>query len=210
MDRLELRGFYFITDSELSTTSIEEQVGAAISGGARVIQYREKNKSKEDMVSVCKGLKSLCAGKAIFIVNDFVDVAFEADADGVHIGQEDTSLAEARKILGGKIIGVTVHDVDEAVKAEEDGADYLGVSPIFHTDTKKDAGTPSGVKLIRDIKEKVKVPVVAIGGINESNIDSVIEAGADMACAISATVAKEDIKNAVESFAEKITSNQTS
>lgn len=175
-------------------------------GGAVAVQYREKELPRGEMVKVARKLRKICSGKALFIINDLVDVALEVGADGVHLGQGDMDLKEARRILGpGKVIGVTVHDVAEAVKAEEDGADYVGASPIFATTTKPDAGEPAGLKLIKDIKARVSILVAAIGGINESNIDSVIEAGADMACAISATVASDDIKSAVKYFAGKWT-----
>jgi len=113
-------------------------------------------------------------------------------------------LEAARRILGSrKIVGVTVHNIEEAVKAEWEGADYLGLSPIFSTSTKLDAGPAAGLELIRKVKKTVRLPCVAIGGINEKNADSVIKAGADSLSAISATVAKDDVEKAVRLFANK-------
>jgi len=199
-----MRGFYFITDRGLSTKDDVAAAEDAVAAGAKVVQYREKQLSHEEKVSVAGKIKKVCAGKALFIINNDVDVALEVDADGVHLGQDDMPVSEAREILGDdKIIGVTVHDVAEAVEAEEGGADYVGASPIYSTSTKPDAGEPSGLKLICDVKEAVDIPVAAIGGINESNIDEVVAAGADMACAISATVAKKDIQEAVRFFVGK-------
>ncbi len=201
-----MRGFYFITARRLSTKPDLDAVADAVDGGAKIIQYREKHLPKNEMIKIAKKMKGICAGKALFIVNDDVDVAAASGADGVHLGQDDAKIREARKTLGkDKVIGVTVHDVEEALEAEKEGADYLGASPIFSTTTKKDAGKPSGTLLIREIKKAVDLPVAAIGGINEQNIDEVISSGADMACAISATVAKEDIKAAVKYFASKWT-----
>jgi len=139
----------------------------------------------------------------IFIINDRVDIALAVDADGVHIGNDDMPYGVSRKLLGKKkIIGVTVHNVKEAVKAQKMGADYLGVSPIFSTGTKKDAGLPVGVELIKKIKRSVSIPIIAIGGINLSNAPRVIEAGANGLCAISAVVTKQNVKQEIEKFQE--------
>ena len=201
---MRLRGFYFITDSGLCRKSDQDAVSAAVEGGCSVVQYREKNLTSRAMIHVAGRIREITRGRAVFLVNDRVGIAMAVDADGVHLGQEDTPLEDARRLLGkGKIIGVTVHNVVEAVAAKAAGADYLAVSPIFQTTTKADAGKPAGVQLIRDVKAAVDLPVAAIGGINEANVDQVMAAGADMVCAISATVAKDDIKAAVEYFSRK-------
>jgi thiamine-phosphate pyrophosphorylase len=200
---MKLRGFYFITDRKLSAKGDTDAVRDALEGGAKIVQYREKDLSTRKMVEVAEELRSITSGRALLIINDRIDVAMAAGADGVHLGQDDMNIEDARRILGRKsIIGVTVHDADEAVKAETEGASYVGASPIFPTATKLDAGLPSGPKLIREIKEVVEIPVAAIGGINEKNVGSVIEAGADMVCAVSATVAKKNIKKAVKFFSD--------
>jgi thiamine-phosphate pyrophosphorylase len=135
----------------------------------------------------------------MFLVDDRIDVALAANASGVHIGQGDMPLVLARKILGNKrIIGVTVHNPKEALQAQKGGADYVSVSPIFSTGTKSDAGAPCGVGLIKEIKKKVRLPVAAIGGINETNIKQVIAAGADSAAVISAIICSDDPKAAAK------------
>jgi thiamine-phosphate pyrophosphorylase len=145
-------------------------------------------------------LGELCR-HTLFRVNDRVDVALEVGADGVHLGQEDLSCHEARKLLGpDKIIGVTVHNVAEALAAQAGGADYLGVSPIFSTATKADAGDPTGVALLNEIRRRVTLPLVAIGGITLANAPAVIAAGADAVCAISAVVAHPDVKSEIGKF----------
>ncbi|MBM3308902.1 MAG: thiamine phosphate synthase [Candidatus Altiarchaeales archaeon] len=202
---MKLRGFYFITDSKLSRKTNVEDVKSAVKGGAKIVQYREKGKNLADFLIEAFELKKICNGKGVlFLINDSVSACLLTDADGVHLGQEDMPLETARNILGKeKVIGVTAHNVEEAVESERNGTDYLGLSPIFHTNTKLDAGPAAGLQLIRDVKKKVKIPCAAIGGINESNVDSVIQTGADMVSAISATVAKDSVEKAVKFFADK-------
>ena len=147
----------------------------------------------------------LCRGRAIFIVNDRIDVALAVDADGVHIGQEDMPFTIARRLLGpDKIIGLTVHNVGEAEEAERLGADYIGLSPVFSTGTKQDAGAPCGIPMVRTVRERVRLPVVAIGGITRENVAGVISAGADSAAAISAVVCAEDVYRETMAFREII------
>ena len=138
-------------------------------------------------------MRDLCR-RTRFLVNDRVDLALEVGADGVHLGQEDLSYYEARNLLGpDKIIGVTVHNVAEALAAQAAGADYLGVSPIFATATKADAGAPTGVALLAEIRRRVTLPLVAIGGITLANAPVVIAAGAEAVCAIAAVVTQADV-----------------
>ena len=201
-----ISGLYFITDSKLTRKTVIEDVKAAIDADVKVIQYREKEKSTKEMFLEAKEIKKLCAN-VLFIINDGIDICLSADADGVHLGQDDMPFLEARKILGDKIIGVTVHNVNEAIEAEEIGADYIGVSPIFETSTKKDAGPAAGLKLIKDVKNKVSLPIIAIGGINLENVDSVIKAGADSVAVISAIVTKDDVYTECKKFINKFDKN---
>jgi thiamine-phosphate pyrophosphorylase len=195
-----VRGYYFITDSSLSRAGNESDVAAAVAAGVRVVQYREKQGRPRDLAAAARHLKELCRHLR-FLVNDRVDVALEVGADGVHLGQEDLSCREARRLLGpGKIIGVTVHNLAEALAAQAAGADYLGVSPIFTTATKADAGAPTGVALVAEIRRRVSIPLVAIGGITLENAPAVIGAGADAVCAISAVVTKADVRAEIEKF----------
>lgn len=195
-----IRGYYFITDAGLSVRGNLRDVRDAVRAGAAVVQYREKGKPTCEMVAEACRIRRLCAD-TLFIVNDRVDVALASRADGVHLGNDDMPYAAARRLLGGKrIIGVTVHSVREARAAERAGADYVGVSPIFATSTKKDAGAPGGVGLVRRVRRAVSLPVVAIGGITLENAPAVIGAGADAVCAVSAVVASPDPLRAVREF----------
>ena len=206
-EKLEDMDLYFITDSKLTRKTILEDVKSAIRAGVKIIQYREKGESTQDMIKEAKEIGELCKkNKVLFIINDRVDIVLAVDADGVHLGNKDMTYSIARKILGTKkIIGLTVHNVREAVEAERIGADYVGVSPIFETKTKLDAGRPAGLKLIKDVKKAIKIPFVAIGGINENNIGSVIEAGARSVAAISAIVTKDNVEKECKKFREVIT-----
>ncbi|HAX61356.1 MAG TPA: thiamine phosphate synthase [Elusimicrobia bacterium] len=199
-----ISGYYFITDEKLSKAGNVSDVKNAVSAGVKIVQYRNKCGSTKEMYDDAVKLKEICRKKnVIFIINDRMDIAIASDSDGVHIGQDDMPYSVARKILGkNKIIGVTVHSLKEAETALKQDADYLGVSPVFSTDTKNDAGKPCGISLIKKIKSRLcgTIPVVAIGGINLSNAGEVIAVGADALCAISATVTKNDVKKEIEKF----------
>lgn len=196
-----MRGYYFITDAGLSRKGNEHDVREAIRAGVSVVQYRAKNLSTRAMLDEAARLRRLCKGKALFLVNDRVDVCLASSADGVHLGQEDMPCNQARRILGKKrVIGVTVHTPAQALAAVRDGADYLAVSPVFATSTKADAGAACGTARISEIRGKVDLPLVAIGGITLANAQSVIEAGADCVCAISAVVAAADVGAEIRKF----------
>jgi len=198
-----MKGYYFITDSALSKTGTLSDVQNAITARVSFIQYRNKNASIKQMCFEASQIKDLCSEKTKLIINDRADVALAVDADGVHLGQDDVTYEIARSLLGNeKIIGVTVHTLEEAISAEKKGADYLGISPIFGTTTKKDAGNATGVELIKEIKNECSLPLIAIGGITLENAKSVVDAGADGLCAISAVVAKENVKKEILKFQE--------
>lgn len=209
MPELKDFGLYFITDSRLTRKTVIEDVKSAIKGGVKLIQYREKDASKEQMLAEAKEIKKLCQkNSVIFLVNDRIDIALAADADGVHLGQDDARYETARKLLGkNKIIGLTTHNVKESVEAKKLGADYIGLSPIFSTSTKADAGKACGTEMITQVKKYVKIPVVAVGGINESNISQVLKAGAKNIAIISAILTKDDVEQAVKGFIGKISQN---
>ena len=195
-----MNGYYFITDSKLSRAGNVSDVQSAVAAGVNVVQYRQPDASATELFAEAAALRKLCR-RTLFLVNDRVDIALAVQADGVHLGQEDLPLTAARKLLGReKIIGLTVHSLDEARQAEAAGADYLGISPIFTTQTKADAGRPAGIQLIRQIKRAVKIPLVAIGGINLANAPEVVQSGADGLCAISAVVSREDVRGEIEKF----------
>ncbi|HGJ67255.1 TPA: thiamine phosphate synthase [bacterium] len=199
-------GLYFITDRNLTRKTIIDDVISALKAGVKVIQYREKELSTKEMYQEAKVIRELTyKNDALFIINDRIDISLAVDADGVHIGQEDMPFEKARELLGqDKIIGLTVHNIDEAMVGESLMADYLGVSPIFATKTKKDAGKPSGIKLIEDIKEKVNIPLVAIGGINLSNVGQILQTGVKNVAVISAIVASDNVELECKKFIGKI------
>ena len=195
-----MKGYYFITDSGLSRAGNASDVRQAVDCGVEVVQYRNKNAETREMFEEAIRLREICED-ALFLINDRIDIALAAEADGVHLGQSDMPISEARRLLGPeKIIGLTVHNIAEALEAERLGADYLGVSPIFQTATKKDAGKPAGIALIEEIRRRVEIPLVAIGGINHANAADVIRAGADGVCAISCVVAKENVRLEIRKF----------
>ena len=195
-----MKGYYFITDSKLSLAGNFNDVSMAVACGVSVVQYRNKNAKTREMYEEAVRLREICRD-TLFLINDRVDIALAVNADGVHLGQSDMPCEAARKLLGGeKIIGITVHNLAEAVQAEGIGADYLGVSPIFQTATKPDAGKPAGISLIEEIRANVDIPLIAIGGIDHSNAIDVIRAGADGLCAISSVVAKEDVNAEIKKF----------
>ena len=190
---------YVITDEAISNgLSHAEVAKRAIDGGADVIQLRIKNCGCHELVSVGLALRALTKRtKTIFIVNDRLDVALACGADGVHVGQEDMRASVARQIAPpGFIIGVSVGTVDEADRAEQEGADYVAVSPVFSTASKDDAGPGYGLDALRKIRNTVTIPVIAIGGIGQENAQDVITAGADGVAVISAVVGSRDITRA--------------
>src|SRR5712692_3227162 len=152
-----------------------------LSGGAKLVQLRAKELSSGEFFILAKEARQLTreAG-ATFIVNDRADIALACNADGVHLGQDDLPLVAARKVLGpDKIIGISTHDLDQARSAELNGADYIGFGPIFGSTTKDTGYSPRGLDMLREIRAAVKLPIVAIGGINENNVAEVWKAGAD-------------------------------
>lgn len=191
---------YVIIDPKASRGRSDLQVAAAaIEGGADVLQLRDKEASSGRLYRVALQLRKLTRDAGIpFIVNDRLDIALATDADGIHVGQTDLPASVVREIMGpARILGVSVNTVEEAILAERDGADYLGVGPVFEArGTKPDAGLPLGVERIARIRHRCGLPIVAIGGINAENARTVRKAGADAAAVISAIVAADDIAHA--------------
>ena len=205
MIKFDDANFYFVTDSELSKNNIFSDAENAIKAGCKIIQYREKNKSTKDMIEEARQLKEICEGKAILLVDDRVDVALAVGADGVHIGQEDIPYETARLLLGmNKIIGLTVHNLEEAIEAEKLGVNYIGLAPIFKTDTKEDAREPIGTKMIETVRKNVSLPIVAVGGINKHNVKDVIDSGADSVVSIYAVLNSDNVYNEVSEFVKII------
>lgn len=187
---------YVVTDAGLSRgRSHLAVIEAAIAGGATVVQYREKAASTRQMIAEALALRELTRRAGVpLIVNDRLDVALAIDADGVHVGQDDMPAAVARRLIGpDKLLGVSAANLAEAMQAVQDGADYLGVGPVFATPTKPDAAPPIGMEGLREICRHVPLPVVAIGGINAANAAAAIAAGAQGIAVVSAVVAAEDV-----------------
>ncbi len=201
-----IEGLYFVTDSKLTKQGILKDVKQVIKAGCKIVQYREKKKSSEEMFKEAKQLADLCKNKdVLFIVNDRLDIALAVDADGVHLGQNDLPLVLAREILGKKkIIGTSNYSVEEAKQSEKAGVDYISIGPVFHTDTKKDAGPALGLELLKQVRAITKLPIVGIGGVNEENLGEVLQAGADSVAIISAIVSTENPGKAAERIIEKI------
>lgn len=178
----------------------------AVKGGATIIQFREKGKSTREILEMAMALHELLADREIpLIINDRLDIALAVGASGVHIGQDDMSLEVARRILGSeRIIGVSARNLEEAVRAARGGADYLGVGPIFATSSKGDAGEPTGLKTLSDIKKTIDIPIVAIGGVSLDNVEAIIEAGADGVAVISAVAFAPEMRRASEDLLGKI------
>jgi hydroxymethylpyrimidine kinase/phosphomethylpyrimidine kinase/thiamine-phosphate diphosphorylase len=187
-----IQGLYLITPQG-SDTHILSTVSDGLRGGARVVQYRDKQRSPDARVDLAQQLARLCQEAGVtFLVNDDPELALACFADGVHLGQEDGSVHDARRLLGAdKLIGVSTRTVDQALKAETNGADYIGVGSIFPTSTKDDAEL-IGVETLRKIRMAVKIPLVAIGGISWLNGAGAIDAGADALAVISAVADDPD------------------
>ena len=191
-----ISGIYVITDEQLVPGRTHAQIAkAALEGGATVIQLRDKHASDEYVIEAGREIRRLTSKVgALFIVNDRLEVALACDADGLHVGQSDRPASELRFLLKAKLLGVSVLNSEQAAKARADGADHLGVGPIFATTTKADADPPTGLDMIQKTKAASGgLPIVAIGGINEGNLAEVRRAGADSAAIISAIVCAEDM-----------------
>lgn len=175
--------------------TLYEQLEQALRGGVTLVQLREKKLDEDDFLKEALSIRELCHSYNVpLIINDNVAVTLKSNADGIHIGQDDLSASEVRKLLGkDKIIGVSSHNVAEAVKAEADGADYLGVGAAFVTGTKKDAKAIAHSEILA-IRKAVNIPICTIGGISKANMSSLKGCGADGAALVSAIFSAEDIE----------------
>jgi thiamine-phosphate pyrophosphorylase len=190
---------HLLTDIVLQARfSHVELTELAIAGGADTIQFRQKSGATREMIEVARQMKKLCEESGVkFIVNDRVDVAIAAGADGVHLGQDDFPIPLARKLLGeGRIIGGSAATIAEARKCLSEGADYVGFGPVYPTTSKEDAGPVSGIDILKRVAGTISLPIIAIGGVSTENIPEVIRAGAHGIAVISAVCCQEDPERA--------------
>jgi thiamine-phosphate pyrophosphorylase len=195
---------YVITESSISKGRGNEFiVREAIAGGAEIIQLREKNWGKDKVKEEAVKLLKICKeNNVLFIVNDYVDIALEIGADGIHLGQSDIPIEKAREICGDKlIIGLSTHSVEQAIDADQEDVDYITIGPIYKTRAKD---FTAGVEIIKPVVDNVDKPVIAIGGINKENIDEVLKQGVKSIAVISAVVSADDARKAAEELVEKI------
>lgn len=205
VDRKQLC-LYAVTDRHwLGEETLEHQVELAILGGATFVQFREKQLRGEELLAQGQRVREMCRKYRVpFIVNDDVSLAAALDAEGVHVGQEDMQVQEARRRLGaGKIIGVSSHNVEEAVAAWRDGADYLGAGAVFSTSTKRDAGALPRESL-REICGAVDIPVVAIGGIDYENVSQLAGTGIAGVAVVHGVFGQGDIRSGTARLRERV------
>ncbi len=190
----KIKGLYAIVDTAfLSLDSIYDTALAIIDAGARILQLRAKDIPARTVFQIASGIVKDIPDDVLFIINDRADIAVVSGAGGVHIGQDDIPCSIVRGILGsGYIIGVSTHSIEEALEAERDGADYISFGPVFPTST-KDAGEAKGLATLREVKHSVKIPVIAIGGIDEGNLPDVLDTGVDGVAMISHILSSEDV-----------------
>ena len=201
-----ISGLYVILDRQFLAGRDElGMAGQVIEGGARVIQLRDKQSKKRELLLVAQKLRELCSQAGVlFIINDYLDLAMAVDADGLHIGQEDLPLPVVRRQLPiDKIVGCSVITPSQAIKAQNEGADYIAVGSIFPTKTKREVSVV-GEDILKELKQIVSTPLVAIGGINQNNVGEVVSAGADAVAVISAVLGEKDVRRAVQKLVEKL------
>ena len=203
---MRLTGLYVIIDTEVLVSKDKvEAASKAVRGGAKIIQLRDKHHGKGELLVMAQELKDLCCkSNTLFIINDHLDIALAADADGLHIGHTDLPLSVVRKELPvDSIVGCSARTLAQARKAEAKGADYVAVGSIFPSPTKKDA-TAIGLEQLRPIRQAISIPLVAVGGINRDNIGEVIAAGADAAAVISAVLTQENVEQTTRQLVKEI------
>jgi len=201
-----VHGLYVIVDpNACSDRDAVEVARLALEGGAAMLQWRDKHRDKGDQIADARAIRNLCREHgALFIVNDHVDLALAVGADGVHLGQHDLPAAEARTLVPESfLLGVSTNNVEEAQRAEADGASYVAVGSIFATDT-KEITRPASPDTLRQVKRGVGLPVVAIGGIDAANVAEVVAAGADAVAVISAVCSADDVRAAARELRTRI------
>ena len=198
MNSLFNGGLCFITDRDSCDLTCIEMAHIAMKAGVKWIQLRDKKRDRGCLYRNALHLRNITREYgAMLVVNDYVDIAAAVDADGVHLGQDDLPLREARKVLGAdRIIGMSTHSREQALRAESEGADYIGFGPIYNTTT-KDSGPSRGTDPLREVSNCVKIPVVAIGGISGDSVEHIIQAGADAVAIASGLLKGHLVSNAL-------------
>lgn len=197
----QLRGLYAITDEQLiKPGQFAQNIELALQGGARIIQYRDKNSAREQRLAQAANLKRLCTQyNALLIINDDIDLARTVQADGIHLGEQDSSIAAARELLGDDfLIGQSCYNRFElALQAQAEGANYVAFGAFYSSPTKPQARN-ADIELLRQAQRRLHIPVCAIGGIHAGNAAELVEAGADMVAVISGLFARDQIKSSAE------------
>jgi thiamine-phosphate pyrophosphorylase len=196
---------YVLISGKIAARSVKETARLVIDGGADAIQLREKTISDDEFISLAGEIRDITTKRGtFFIINDRVRVAREVNADGVHLGQHDMSITEAREIIGNeKIIGVSTHNIIQARQAQEDGADYIAIGPVYPTTT-KDYEPSIELEVIQKISREINIPFLAIGAITLENLDEVLNAGASRVAVCSAIISSKDILSSTKEFKNKL------
>ena len=196
------KGIYGILGEAFSLgRSNVETAKLLVEGGIDILQYREKahKKNRRDMLAECRGIRKITADAGVpFIVNDFLDIALMVDADGVHVGQEDLPVTAVKKLAPELMVGCSTHSPEQAAQAVKDGADYIGVGPIFTTQTKEDVCDAVGFEYLDHVASEHTIPFVAIGGIKRHNIKAVADRGASTICLVTEIISAPDIKERIK------------
>ncbi|HHT9135701.1 MAG TPA: thiamine phosphate synthase [Candidatus Wunengus sp. YC60] len=199
---------YVIISSALAKKPVLETLQEVIKGGADAVQLREKTMPDSEFLTLAKEFRRITSqSKTLFIVNDRAEIAKKADADGLHIGQSDLNISNARMIIGcDRILGVSTHNIVQARKAQQEGADYISVGPIFYTAT-KDYEPPVGLDYLKEVKREITIPFVAIGAINFENLREVLLAGGSRVAICSAIICSDNILEITRSFKTQVSSH---
>jgi len=198
---------YVLVDKKLlGERKVEDVIKRLVKSGVRMIQYRDKYADDGEFLNEATKIKKILRKpNVLYIINDRVDIALLIDADGVHVGQSDLPVPVARKLLGkNKIIGTSAENIKQARMAQKQGADYVGLGPIFYTTTKEKIPQPVGLDLIKQAKKELRIPFFSIGGINLDNLSSVINAGAKGIAVASAIVCSPDIAKTTKQFLKRL------
>lgn len=201
--------FCAVTDRKLlKDRKMEDVITDVIKGGVDAVQIREKDLSSKDLLELALKLREITKNKALLIINDRVDIAFLANADGIHLGRNSMSLSEVKKLKDKfnypMLTGVSCHSIKDIIKAEENKADYVFLGPVFWTSSKAKYGNPLGIDTLRKAREKTKIKIIAIGGINDNNAGECMDAGADGVAVISSIFASSNPMVSAKKIFEKI------